>query len=286
MGIDWCPFKPKAGVAHDELVELVTAQSRAFQSLDEFWSVDPSPMCRTEATARKGTPNGAARKTYLAASERLAGLIDFGGNQQHSDLTDSFRVYPITRTTIFPPQWRMRAHRTILPDELPGQLDRWMQWVNAVRQGRLRGYLMTLYLYETTMLLFAAWHELQQGLELTKVLTNKWAQKPEFRALRDEIASLDKPRIRAAPVHVPDPSTEQTLDASQTAEWRDAERRRVQISRLVRRWNRTAKKARCSQRSPVDFVMFIEQSRDSWLDEFFAWARAWELRGYGLYLHY
>jgi hypothetical protein len=36
--------------------------------------------------------------------------------RDHPDLALCWRVYPITHSTIFPPQRRLRAHRTILPD--------------------------------------------------------------------------------------------------------------------------------------------------------------------------
>ena len=131
MGQDWYRVRVKIGVDQLELRQLVSRQARAFRAL----------YCT-------GTGVASVLQEYRNADSELRQSLEFpewdantGVALDDSALRVCFRTYPVTRNPVFPPEWRSEAMRTILPDELPGQLAAWRQWLSEVKAGQHRHYL-------------------------------------------------------------------------------------------------------------------------------------------------
>lgn len=60
----------------------------------------------------------------------------------------------------------------------------------------------------------------------------------------------------------------------------------VNCRRLAHRWHRNTKNCHCGHFALYDFAKYLESVHEPLLDQFFAWARKWESRRYGLYLDY
>jgi len=285
MGIDWFPFKPKRGADLTRIEILARLQGATFQAMPEMWNTDPLPPYSTEQYERDRQSHAELYEEYRAASEELRSLIDFGMCEEDPEYVESFRVAPMA-SGVFPPQWRMTAYRTILPDQLPAQLRVWESWLNTVRQGRLRRYLLEVYLYETTMELSWAWEELREMADYVNTLTNTWTRRPHCIAVREEIAQLPRPAVFGAPIRVPEDNLDQDPTEEQLATLKEVEEEAVHCRRLARRWHRNTKNCACGHYSLHDFAEYLEFAHDPHLDELFVWARKWESRGYGLYLDY
>ncbi len=285
MGIDWYPYKPKPGADRQRIAVLAKIQGDTFQAMPEMWNTDPLPPYSCEQHDRDLQDHRELYEAYRSASEELSSLIDFGMSEEYPEYVDSFRVGPMA-SWVFPPQWRTAAYRTILADELPGQLRVWESWINAVRQGRLRRYLLELYLYEMTMELFWAWGELRESAEYVAALTNAWTRRPHCVAVREEIAQLPRPTVIGAPVHVPEDDQEQKPTGEQLATLKIVEEQAKTYRRIARQWCRNTRNVQCGYYSLHDFAGYLEFANDPLVDEFFAWARKWESRKYGLYLDY
>jgi len=148
MGTDWTRMRPRGGVARPHLLHVIEQQAQAFQANPCF--LDTSIPCFH-------SDNPEVEQRYVDASRELRSMLEFPA---YDDATDTplddpdlpvcWRVYPITKMRFFPPQWRMHAHRTFLPEQLPDHLRLWKEWAAAVAGGHHQGYLLGLYLSETT----------------------------------------------------------------------------------------------------------------------------------------
>ena len=292
MGINWCRMSPKPDTDRGELLRLIEQQAIAFQGMPYYWATDPveTPDSYHENTRRQ------YEEQYLASSRALEGLLEFphcdpdtGTANDDPTLDPSMRVYPITHNTIFPPQWRLQAHRTFLPEQLPGQIAIWKNWITDISEGCHRHYLLDLYLHETTMRLATHCQDLQSVAEGSLSKTAKWVATPDLVAVRKRIASFPIPTIYPAPVVTPLASSEQTINLDEHSRYQFVCSQMDDLISLTRSWDRRAKddwKVRYYQDHYQTFQQYLDQYQDEWLRSFFTWADTCCSKGFGLFLDY
>ena|ERR1051325_10264984 len=142
MGIDWFRMRPKLTTDQGGLARLIELQAEAFQGLPSMWSTDQleTPESYENETIRR------FERQYGDSSRALKQLLDFpvwdsgtDTSNDYPDLAPCWRVYPITHTSIFPPQWRVQAHRTFLADSLQTLVSRSFRLISNYRAQFARG---------------------------------------------------------------------------------------------------------------------------------------------------
>jgi hypothetical protein len=289
VGIDWLRMTPKPDADPDELRRLVREQAVAFQSLYGWESTGAHDEMRDSLLGELHFG------PYRAACHTLVSRIDFppvrdedGCAVDHPALAPCFRVYPITRNPTFPPLVRCRAGRTILPDELPGQLAEWRRWAEEAARGDHDDYLRELHWYDTADWARCHWSCLHAAAVGSLSATGAWASKPGLIAAREEILRLPEPtvpRVRLSPDDKK-PWDPADLEAGYPACLAAART----LAELTRRWDRNVggnRKLRYYENSyHLTLDEFRARAADPWLHEFFAWAGRCAELGFGLYLDY
>jgi hypothetical protein len=276
-------MRPRPGVARGQLADLVAEQARSFLNLPSFWSADHLP----------GIPLPEEDPDVLAAyqrsSEALAGLLELPGYPPADvpELDPRFRVYPIAGCEIFPPQVRLGAYRSFLPDELPAQLDAWRGWLERVRQRRCEGYLCQLYAYETSLTLWQHAAALRHALDDATQRADAWAGQAPPDGLCE--------RVRAWPILMPVPAPALPPPADAPASAADAEvqaecwRQAQALAALSRDWDSAVKEpwqVRIDRAFYASPEQFRNEADGPWLGEFLDWARRCCAAGCGLFLDY
>ncbi len=282
MGIDWLRMRPRQGIARADVMALIEIQAASFQALLQFWEVSPRAFFDAEASAQA---ERLYRDQYRASSRALEQALEFGEDTQAFSV--GWRVYPITRNPLFPPEWRLRAYRTYLPDELPEQLAQWKRYIGALEQGKYRGYLFALYLYEASLELYEQWAALAESANAARQKTTAWATKPAFLAACEQIERLEPPTLHPAPLW----STWQDASASYPPEYEGRYHQYQQqleaIGRARQNWNAHVRgNWKLGRLRPVSFEQFLARANDSWLTDFFAWADHCCAEQMGLFLDY
>lgn len=299
MGTDWTRMRLKQGADRAELKRLVSRQAEAFQGMPAYWDTDP--QAQTSGSYYHRTRDQ-FEPAYLEASEALKERLDFSHYDyetdqccDYPDLAPCWRVYPITGTKVFPPPWRLRAHRTILPDELASQIKEWRDWLSAVESGQFRRYLFDLYVYEATMLLYVHDELLRELAEVSMTRQTMWARRPEVVAVRQCILASPAPQFAPAPIGPP-AEDENFLDPTDDARYRDLWQRIVEVCRLNRDWNEVVSADVIKEHgwkldgwdigAHPDFECFLAQAHAPRLLDFLNWAETCSSLGMGLFLDY
>jgi hypothetical protein len=257
-----------------------------------YWATDSlTPDSYHEQTRQR------FERPYLESSRALRELLEFPEYDHEAnrscddpDLAPCWRVYPIAHNTIFPPQWRLLAHGTILPDELRMQIEAWRGWLSAVEAGRTRRYLLDLYVHETTKSLFIHDELLRELAQASLTKETTWARQPELRAVRERILGLPAAQLAPAPIRPP-AEDEPSVDPDDDPRYHDLGRRIDELCTLTRDWNRAVRKQgwrllSWDRDAHPDFDGFLAQARDPWLLDFLDWAKTCGSLGMGLFLDY
>jgi hypothetical protein len=283
VGIDWYRMRPRPGVAREQLAALVAAQARALLQLPSFWSADLLP----------GTPlpdeDPAVLDAYHSSTTALADLLDLPGHPPTDDpnLAPSFRVYPIAGCEVFPPQVRLGAYRSFLPDELPAQLGRWRDWLDRVRRGQCEGYLCRLYAYETSLTLWQHATALRHALDDAARRPDAWAGPPNPSELCARVRSLPALTPLPAPA-LPPPAADVAAAEDQELQagcWRRAE----ELAALSHDWDAAVNEpwqVRIDRAFYTSPEQFRKEADGPWLGEFLEWVRRCCAAGCGLFLDY
>lgn len=152
-----------------------------------------------------------------ATNFRLADLLLF----KH----DSHRVGAVGAWEILPVEWRLDAYRTILPDELPGQLKKWMDYRTAVIDGSFRGYLEETLLYVCQIRLGEQLLQAKATVQRSLDRTPSWVDRPEVIAARAAISILSEPE----PPKPPKLNLDVPRDAFLDLRWRQIEDQRASL---------------------------------------------------------
>ncbi|HKD39466.1 MAG TPA: hypothetical protein VKB87_04165 [Myxococcaceae bacterium] len=286
MGIDWFRVQVKQAANHPELGRLIEQQAIAFQSI-WTWNFNswidrvPFDLCHRLHL-----------ETYQAASEALRHLLEFpewnDGRMDVPDLSTCWRVYPITHNAIFPPLWRLRAHRTFLPDQLEAQLPEWKDWAGQVANGGHEEYVRELHLYVTSDFMRHHWSSLRAAAIASHCRTGSWTTKPTLVEVRERIVRLPEPtvsRVRIEPSERPSLRQDE-FEAQYAAAFEGVKT----LIELTRAWDSNVRGNEKLQYYEDYYRLTLDEfrhhARDSWLQEFFEWAIRCVQRGFGLYLDY
>jgi hypothetical protein len=196
-----------------------------------------------------------------------------------------FRTYPITTNELFPPEWRLAAQRTILPDELPSFLMQWQEFITSVQRGWYRPYHFALFCSQVYREVENQWWSLKEAAKDALGRTNAWAVRTEFRDACRKAVDLPEPPIVSMPLWqtwrdrtVYDPATAQKWsELSAFAEYLEEHRCAYNA------------KAKVRQRFDMErwrggFGGYLANADDPWLHEFFTWVQRCCEEGMGLYL--
>jgi hypothetical protein len=283
-------MRPKPGVDPAELERLVRRQADAIQAMICCWPTHTlTPDSYDEQTKQR------LERPYLESSEALKGLLEFPEYDDeaklccdHPDLAPCWRVYPITCNTVFPLQWRLTAHRTILPDELGPHIEVWTRWLSAVSGGEHRMYLFQLYTHEITKRLYAHWQDLKEQAEALGPETTAPSQRPRFEALRARILGRPTPVIAPAPIRPAATSGQTPADEDQPPDDREVMGWATELLSVIRVWAEvTGDESLCGYEADFpSFDQYLAEARDPWLLNFLRWAETCRSLGMGLFLDY
>jgi hypothetical protein len=217
-------------------------------------------------------PNEELAKEYGSASSVLESLIVLDDVDLSGTFPFSRPVSFIATRQIFPAEWRIEAYRSFLPDQLPAQLDKWESYLMAVRTGSYRSYLFHWYLYEQSRLLRELWDRMQFAVQDSEGLTNAWALKPNFQAVRKEVHELSQPPHFSVP-HFAEWQPSDTLDHLQDSLYVDLSQHRMELMRYVRRWNHVGvpSNRRIDHYNLMTFDEFMMSAHSQEHDKFFDW---------------
>jgi hypothetical protein len=291
MGVDWVRAYVPRDTPSARLEELVEQQAVSYQSM-WGWS---SHACSDYDAVRRALNERLHLTAYRAASEALRDLLTFpewddarGCPTDIPELRPCWRVYPITHNPIFPPLWRLRANRTLLPDQLRLHIREWGRWVEQAADGGHDGYLRELHLYETSDFMHYHWSYPRGNATASLREEGHWAKKPDLAEVRERILRLPEPIVTDARI---DPADEVSADRDGL----DARRRTAFedlaiLLDLTRAWNSMVKGnwEVPDYEKNYDFTLdaFKERARDPWLSDFQRWAEDCAERGFALYLNY
>jgi len=254
-------------------------------------------LLRTDYSERDGIAHKASgayqeyqrrHQHHLAEFAEIADRLDAAfdkASEGPADFPSLFRTYPITSNAIFPPEWRLAAQRTILPDELPSLLAEWQDLVASIKRGMFRPYLLGLFCYQVYLEVDDQWFYLKGAAEDALGRTTAWAVRPEFRDVCRKVVDVPEPPFVPIPLWKMwmnrteyDPATAQRWsELSAFAEYLEEHRRAFNV------------KARVRQRFTMErlrggFEGYLANADDPWLHEFFVWAQRCCEEGMGLYL--
>jgi hypothetical protein len=285
MGIDWARMRPKPGVDDKELSRLIALQAEGIQGTPSFWTsdgvdTDVPGLCRQ----------------YGESSEALAALLDFpkreppdDGPNDFADLTTCWRVYAITHNGIFPPRWRLEAHRTMLAEDLRHQIVKWKQWLTEVKDGYHQEYLLDLYLHDTTILLPVLFQDLKNAARESLTKTGKWASRPDLVEVRNRILAFQVPAIYPAPLLRQAGAPQPFIDLAKHEPYQEITGKVKEVIALTRSWDanvRDNRKCRYYEDYYLTFDQFLEQANGHWLHDFLKWAETCCDKRMGLFLDY
>jgi hypothetical protein len=275
-------MRPRPGVARQELAGLVAEQARALHDLPSFWSADLLP----------GLPvldeDPAVLDAYQRSSRALAERLELPGYPPADlpDLDPCFRVYPVAGCEVFPPQVRLGAYRSFLPDELPAQLDAWRDWLDRVRRRRCEGYVCRLYAYETSLTLWQHSLALRHALEDALGREEAWAVKSDVgERVRAYPALAPLPAPALPPRGADDDPASAADEELQAACWRQAQ----ELAALSGDWDAAVNepwKVRIDRAFYSSPEQFRNEADGPWLREFLEWVRRCCEAGLGLFLDY
>jgi hypothetical protein len=210
MGIDWYRVRIRGGVDRNELRRLIREQAEL------AWPVHFHLAGPPERPERPGwwgdedfpgriEPSDDTRRRYgrvvAAIEERLhvAGRDSWQEDIDWDEFPGSWRFSALGRHPLLPPEWRADALRTWLPEELPERRRRWSRYLEAVRSGGHRPYLLARYLHDMSTRIRHGWEVLTTTAEATKERTNTWAAKPALVELRTHLAAMPAPAVHPDP---------------------------------------------------------------------------------------
>lgn len=286
MGVDWFRVQVKQPANHPELCRLIEQQAIAFQSVWTWHSDSWTDQVRDDLCRRLHFETG------RAAAAALRGLLEFpewtGGRPDVAGLSPCWRVYPITTNPIFPPLWRLRAHRSFLPDQFEAQLNKWKNWAEQVADARHEEYVRELHLYVTSDFMRHHWSSLRAAAIASFGRTASWTKKPALVGVRERIVGLPEPGVSKVRI---EPSEQPSLAQDEFgAQYAAAFRGVLLLIELTRAWDSNVpenEKLRyyedCYHLSLDDFS---NHACGSCLQGFFEWATRCVQYRYGLYLDY
>lgn len=291
MGVDWVRAYIPQDSASVQLERLVEQQAVAFQSMWGWWS----QACADYNAVRRALNERLHLTGYRAASDSLRKLLTIpewdDARNCPTDLPEleaCWRVYPITHNPIFPPLWRLRANRTLLPDQLGLQILEWRRWIEQAAGGEHDDYLRELHLFNTSDFMHYHWSYLRGNATASLSEAHRWAKNPDLAEVRDSILRLPEPIVMAARV---DPSDEASADRDGlVACCQELFDDLAVLLDLTRAWNSIVqgnwKLPDYEDDYDLTLDAFKEMTRDPWLLDFLRWAEDCSGRGFALFLEY
>ncbi|MGD9127645.1 MAG: hypothetical protein PVH19_09730 [Planctomycetia bacterium] len=286
MGVDWFRVRPKASTDLEELRSLIDRQATAFQSITWYWMSSPLDL-PTDSFLKE---EKVWSEEFLSSSKRLAEQFEqppydaeLGHCLDIADLDPCRSTFSILGNPIFPPQWARDGARTYLADELLEQVAVWQNWIHEVSRGKHRGYLLQLWAYQESMMLYQHWRTLQQFAQEAVGELAPWTQKTSFQEACDKVFQIWPPTFHPAP----------TLPHYDYA-WTDILRSRIEetiedLVALTREWDTCVDesyKVRYYNDYHYSFDEFIEQGTGKVYMSNLEWAARCGSLGFGLYLDY
>jgi hypothetical protein len=293
VGIDWYRVKVKAGTDRARLESLVVQQASGAQALYGW-----SPTSRRDAVGYE-LRKRLNFESYCAASRELQSLLEFPTLDQENhcatdipDLSLCWRITHIAGNDTFPPLWRVQAHSSFLPGQLPAQVARWRNWSEQVISGEHDDYARELHMYHVADFLEYHVEYLRDVAQYSLQRTNNWTKKPELEPVREAILRLPRPGIEAVAGLVRiDPADNKKYDRIDiTVRYNALIKHVEQVLELTRAWNRLVPH---KSRVPYDggtysltLDEFKEWASSAWLNDFLEWAERCVALGFGFYYDY
>jgi hypothetical protein len=274
MGIDWFPCRVEPGISREEIDRLVQIEARMFLAADGRLTEELQRLVKFTEHEREEI-----ERAYQEAG-RLDGRLLF----KHC----SHRVYVITYEELFPLEWRLNAYRTILPWELPRQVEAWQAYREQVARGSHRAYLLRLLLYlRSCALAFYFQESLVYAADRSLAATSSWAKQPEFCAVRNRVLNSPCPEILPPPVWRDLADQPLRRPPDQDEQFQELSYAYDRVAELAKTWNATVQRGNRRVDLPPSFPdledWITKRLSDDWYTRFLGWLDPWLRGGYGLY---
>ena len=288
MGVDWFRMRPKADANPEVLIKLIHEQFTYFPySGGHIKSLYTDKILYDNLSEEQLTYYATC---YGESSKALQALLEIEPYPplDFPNFEVCWRVYPITYNLIFPRQLRRDAYRTFLPEELPKQLEIWKNYIADVHQGKLKPYLLDLYLYYISKSLYEHWEFFQDSAQASLSRTNNWVNKPALQLLQAQILNLTAPYRHPTPPDLPPEKSYYTPEFISRLNmiYELVQSQAEELVKLTCAWNAKVPKNWKHRIRGIsyNFDEFMELSKDLWLTEFFTWVERCCAQGMGLYL--
>lgn len=279
VSVDWVRMRVRDGVDLAEVADLVEVQASLAWRVHFHMAPPREQGWWVEIGNPTAAPSEDERTRYGAAWDGLAARLDVAGDD--GDVPATWRFNALGTHRLFPPEWQADALRTWLPGELP--VRQWRDYLDAVRAGRYRRYLLDRYLHDMSRHVLAEWRMLTTAAAETAGRTNTWATKPDLVAARTRLAGLPEPLVTA---EVPVLSDTRDIDPDQEAAYQALHRDDVQRVRLARELDAALPSRRRQRRyEPIpSFDDYLTDVDDDWCAGLLDWLAAAGDRGEGVLL--
>ncbi|MFI0366637.1 hypothetical protein ACH35V_02085 [Actinomadura sp. 1N219] len=261
MGIDWIRMRPRQSDSRPLLVELIKGQADEFRMrLGSVWT----------AWDFLGGP-AAESSTEHVNGEQLLRRIEV-----NSGPGCCRRLAMFSQIEVIPAEWRLSAHRSHLPDEVPILLDTSVRHIEEVSRGEHRAHLAAWHAYLTIRTLREEWEFARSSALSAQERPHLWARKPGVLAAIEGILALPVPEASPPPHWGTEPKS-----PPPSLNWTD-------YADAARNWNEQVRSSRRLRLSPI-------QSFDEFTNEQLAadnvvhcldWLEMTCRHGYGLWLDY
>lgn len=261
VGVDWVRMRIRDGVDLAEVAELVEVQARLAWRV-HFHMAPPREQGWWVAIGNPtAAPTEDEQTRYGAAWDGLAARLH--AVESDDDVPATWRFNALGTHRLFPPEWQADALRTWLPGESPAH--RWRDYLDAVRAGRYRRYLLDRYLHDMSRHVLAEWRD----LVATADETAGRPAKPELVAARTRLSGLPEPRVTTT---VPVLSDAGDIDAEQEAAYLTLHRDDAQRVRLARELNAALPARRRRRHAPIlSFDDYLADADDDWCTGLLTW---------------
>ena len=281
MGVDWFVFRPKSEYSAEQIQQIIDKQANSLLEYGGGLYDELSATLPSKTPSEKDN----ALQAYIAASQELRNYIDFITEKISDDFLCCQRVSVISVNHIFPIEWRISAFRTILPNQLPAQLEQWRSYINAVNQGHYRAFLLDLFLYLACHQVLNLWEEMQYLAKKTLEKTNKFTQKSEFIKTRQQILNFPSLPTFQAPHWAEVDFQNQSVTVESDPRYKQMMTYQNDIEALRRDWKYNVPSSwRPMRFSPYTFERFLEYGYLERLQDFFTWLDKCCQYDFGLYL--
>jgi hypothetical protein len=274
-----------------EVIRLIQEQALAYKQWDPLGESYAEHFVNTERL-NSLEERANAEQRFITSSTVLKELLDitrFRPSYEHKtgETYEVRRVIYMTAQEAFPAEWRLDAYRSYMPEEIPAILEEWESYLQAVRQGHYRAYLLETYLWHESRNAHDYWAEMQAAVKMAEEKDDGWAKHIISSELPEQIRAFPEPVTYSLPRWSEWKDNPSCIEYQSDTRYIELRRTTAQLHQLRFAWNRFVPPIWVLSMNRVPFSTTpFESSLESFNDgdDLFAWLRECVVDNVGLYL--